>query len=349
MSAVYGTGNRSSEIAHLGSPLREQRQLADGRAVADLSSMSILTLTGPDALSWLNSITTQKLDTAQPGTSTETLVLSPTGHIEHWAYVYVADDRVWLIVDGDGTPLREFLESMKFMMRVDIADVSDEYTVVGSNGPVDGLESSVEWIDPWPGITPGGASYSSVAEDHPGNDLDLRLHVCTDRGDVALVGRDAWEALRIEAWRPAFSDCDHKTLVGEIDILRTAVHLAKGCYRGQEAVARVHNLGQVPRRFVFLHLDGSEHAVVEPGDPILGPVRGAEREVGRVTSAAIHYELGPVALGLIKRTVPTDAPLAVLTDEGNTRVVANQEVIVGASKEAFSMQRNPALRKPPTS
>lgn len=344
MSAVYGTGHRSSEIAHLGSPLREQRALADGKAVADLSSMSILTLTGQDSLTWLNSLTTQKLDSAQPGTSTETLVLSPTGHIEHWAYVYVADDCVWLLVDGDGKPLQEFLESMKFMMRVDIRDVSDDYTVVGSNGPADSAEPVVEWVDPWPEITPGGASYSAVT-DHPGSAYDFRISVCRDREGLTLVGRDAWEALRIEAWRPALSDCDHKTLVGEIDILRTGVHLAKGCYRGQEAVARVHNLGQVPRRVVFLHLDGSDHAVVSPGDPILGPARGAERKVGTVTSAAIHYELGPIALGLVKRTVDPQAQLTVVTDDGNTRVSAAQEQIVGTQKETVTVQRNPQLRR----
>lgn len=407
MSAVFGTGYRSGEVSHFGAPLREQRLLAEGRVVADLVATGILTVMGPDAQSWLNSLTTQKLDTLPAGTSSETLVLSPTGHIEHWARVYIEEvagassaGKVWLLVDGDPAGLLEFLTSMRFMLRVEITDVSAQYHVVGTvgAGPA-GLgslgEQVIEWNDPWPVVGEGSATYAQLGHPHPGEALDFRLHVLKrplnvpvgatgsavsgthatdtasgsvggisthrvgegeraggdDLGDkkesIQWVGRDAWEALRIEAWRPSAADLDHKTLVGEIDILRTAVHLAKGCYRGQEAVARVHNLGQVPRRLVFLHLDGTDHAVPSHGDPILGPVRGSEKEVGTVTSATLHYELGPIALGLIKRTVPTDAALTVLADDGATRIAASQDVIVGVSKETFTAPpgRNPAFRR----
>lgn len=369
MNAVYGTGYRAGEIAHRGSPLREQRQLATGQAVADLSAMSIIKVTGPDAGRWLHSITTQYLDGLPAGTSTETLVLSPTGHIEHWAYVYVdAHGAYWLIVDAPTDGLMGFLKSMVFMMRVDIAEVAAP--VVGSVNLESGQGGArvpvlpgelFQWNDPWPAVAPGSATYAAVDQDaHPGNHLDFRLHVlgshagALDTGallraveaEIPVVGRDAWEALCIEAWRPSIADCDYKTLVGEIDILRTAVHLSKGCYRGQEAVARVHNLGQVPRRLVFLHLDGSDHALARQGDPILGPVRGNERQVGEVTSAAVHYELGPIALGLIKRTVTPDATLTVMAEDGNTRVAAAQELIVATSKETTRqvLPRNPVFR-----
>jgi tRNA-modifying protein YgfZ len=96
------------------------------------------------------------------------------------------------------------------------------------------------------------------------------------------------------------------------------VHLNKGCYRGQETVARVHNLGHPPRRLVFLHLDGSEDRLPRHGDP----VTANDASVGFVGSAARHYELGPIALALIKRTVPVDAPLQA---DG---IPAAQEVIV---------------------
>ncbi len=73
----------------------------------------------------------------------------------------------------------------------------------------------------------------------------------------APAGFDAYEALRVEARRPRFGvDTDHRTIPNELQWLRTAVHLDKGCYRGQETVARVHNLGRPPRRLVLLHLDG---------------------------------------------------------------------------------------------
>jgi folate-binding protein YgfZ len=125
-------------------------------------------------------------------------------------------------------------------------------------------------------------------------------------GDRDLAGTWASEALRVEAWRPRLGfETDHRTIAHEVDWLRTAVHLHKGCYRGQETVARVHNLGRPPRRLVFLDLDGSGHVL---------PERGAELEtggrvVGRVTSVARHFEDGPIALAVIKRNTPLDAEL----------------------------------------
>jgi folate-binding protein YgfZ len=124
----------------------------------------------------------------------------------------------------------------------------------------------------------------------------------------------------VAAWRPRLGfETDHRTIPHEVDWLRTAVHLHKGCYRGQETVARVHNLGRPPRRLVFLHLDGSGHTL---------PARGAAveldgRAVGHLTSVARHFEDGPIALALVKRNTPVEAVLAV---EG---LSAAQEEIVG--------------------
>ena len=102
-------------------------------------------------------------------------------------------------------------------------------------------------------------------------------------------------------------DTDARTIPNEVGWIPSAVHLDKGCYRGQETVARVHTLGRPPRRLTLLHLDGSQNALPEVG----APLRMGEREVGFVGSSARHYELGPIALGLVKRSVPVDAPLAV--------------------------------------
>ena len=138
-------------------------------------------------------------------------------------------------------------------------------------------------------------------------------------GDRPLAGLWAAEALRIAAWRPRFgAETDHRTIVHEVDWLRTAVHLHKGCYRGQETVARVHNLGRPPRRLVFLHVDGSGHALPSAG----AEVRAGERVVGHVTSIARHHTDGPIALAVVKRNTDPDLVLAV---EG---VSAAQTVIV---------------------
>ena len=129
----------------------------------------------------------------------------------------------------------------------------------------------------------------------------------------------AYEALRIAAHEPRFGlDTDHKTLPHEAGWIDSAVHLTKGCYRGQETVARVHNLGHPPRRLVFLHLDGSVDRLPAHGDPV--ELDG--KTVGSVGSAARHWELGPIALALVRRTVPVDATLLA------GGVAAAQEVIV---------------------
>jgi hypothetical protein len=161
--------------------------------------------------------------------------------------------------------------------------------------------------------------------EHPGRERPWR-ELLVPRAALAdavattpLAGTWAAEALRVAAWRPRLGfESDHRTIPHEVDWLRTAVHLQKGCYRGQETVARVHNLGRPPRRLVFLHLDGSEHRLPTHGAAV---VHG-ERQVGFVTTAARHHELGPVALALVKRSTPVDA---VLTVDG---LAAAQEVVV---------------------
>ncbi|OMQ14181.1 folate-binding protein YgfZ, partial [Modestobacter sp. VKM Ac-2676] len=122
------------------------------------------------------------------------------------------------------------------------------------------------------------------------------------------AGLDAFEALRVEARRPrAGVDSDHRSIPNELPWLRTAVHLEKGCYRGQETVARVHNLGRPPRRLVLLHLDGMSETVPAPGTP----VTSGSREVGRVGTVVRHHELGVIGLALVKQSVAPDAVLHV--------------------------------------
>jgi len=130
--------------------------------------------------------------------------------------------------------------------------------------------------------------------------------------------------LRIAAGRArAFVDTDEKTIPNEGaapegERLGDAVHLAKGCYRGQETVARVHTLGRPPRRLTLLHLDGSEERLPAVGAEVVA----GGRPVGRMGSSAIHHELGPIGLALLKRNTPVGAALAV---DG---VAASQEVVV---------------------
>jgi folate-binding protein YgfZ len=322
-------------LLHIGAPLREQRELAEGAAIAPLGDRSVLTVAGEDRLSWLDSLASQSLAGLPTGVSTELLILDPQGHVEHSAAVVDDGERTWLIVDReDAAALLAWLLRMRFRLRVDPRDVSEEYAVVGgAEVAVAGLPAAVRWTDPWPAVSAGGWGYSPV-EPHPGSDRDwvetvvpvAELDRLADRaiaGALRLAGTWAAEALRVAAWRPRHAaEADGRTLPHEADWMRTAVHLSKGCYRGQETVAKVHNLGHPPRRLVSLQLDGSDAVLPVRGDT----VRLGDDEVGEITSAVRHYEEGPIALAFIKRATPIDAELTVDVDGG--RIAAAQEQIV---------------------
>lgn len=345
--AVAGKAPDAGVPAHFGEPLREQRLLITSKAVTDQSHMGVVTVSGPDRLKWLHSITSQHLTNLQPGVCVETLVLDPQGRVEHAASLVDDGETTWLITEGDNAqPLAQWLDSMRFMMRVEITDVTEQWAVIGYCDPdavlTPKLDPAVVWDDPWPRTLEGGTRYSAPDEEHPGarrwwrlgliprDELEKRLD------GIELAGTWAAEALRIEAGRPRLAtEVDERTLPHELDWLRTAVHLEKGCYRGQESVARVHNMGRPPRRLVQLLVDGSTHELPQPGMSVLN----GDREVGKVTSAGQHHELGPVALALIKRSTPADAELWV------ENMAAAQETLV--SPEGVSAHRPPPRPKIP--
>ena len=351
--AVVAEGADAGVAAHYGDPMREQRLLTEGLAAVDLSHRGVVTITGPDRLSWLHSMTTQALTGLAPGIGTESLVLSPKGHIEHALHLVDDGATTWLTLEpGTSEALVAWLERMRFMLRVEVADVTDRYAVVGEPFAESAAAGEpIAWVVPCAGVVdPVGvgrawwsAAYGPV-EGHPAQGRRWREAILP-RGDLVsyvgdrpLAGIWAAEALRIAAWRPRLGfETDHRTLVQEVDWLRSAVHLTKGCYRGQEAVARVHNLGNPPRRLVFLHLDGSGHVLPERGAEVRlvgGTDAGApgsgtsNRPVGFVTSVARHYEIGPIALALVKRSLPVEAALVVADGVGGPGIAATQEVIV---------------------
>ncbi len=325
--AVEGDGPDAGVAAHYGDPLREQRLLLEGLAVVDLSHRGVVTVTGPDRLSWLHSITTQQLTGLPPRESRESLVLSPKGHIEHDLHLVDDGETMWITTEpGTTTALVAWLDSMRFMLRVEVADVSADWAVLGEPSGAEAQPGELlAWRDPWPGLVGDTAAYGPV-EGHPAQGRAWRevlvpvAQLEATVGDRDLAGSWASEALRVAAWRPRLGfETDHRTIAHETDWLRTAIHLHKGCYRGQETVARVHNLGRPPRRLVFLHLDGSGHTLPERGAPVLLE----DRQVGLLTSVARHHEDGPIGLALVKRNTPLDATLVVGGVSGNqTEVVA---------------------------
>jgi len=294
----------------------------------------VLAVTGTDRLSWLHSLTTAQLEHLQAGSSATALVLDPHGHVEHELHLVDDGETTWIVTEpGSRRPLLDYLDRMRFMLDVQVRDATAERAVVWRPTRRDDPQHPTWLIAAefaGEGRTPAGEDRGGDATKYDGG------RPATLSGSQVLVPREAlaayldeqpelagtWalEALRVAAAVPRQGfETDHRTLPHEVGWIGPAVHLAKGCYRGQEAVARVHNMGRPPRRLVLLHLDGSVERLPEHGDAVT--VDG--REVGWIASAARHFEWGPVATAVLKRSVSLDAPLTVA---GN--ISASAEAVV---------------------
>ena len=296
-AVIVEAGPDAGAIWHFGEPNQEQRALAAGSAWADLSHRSVLSVSGADRLSWLHSLTTQDVEKLPAGLWVSALILDPNGHIVHQIYLVDDGTTTWIHTEKEKlTDLLAFLEKMKFMLRVEVQDRTNEYAVLRAPGIADGL----------------GGPYALVTYD----ELD-EMKSAFNKSHTQ-IGTWALEAERVAAGRARILfETDHKSIPNELGFLNNAVHMKKGCYPGQETVAKVFNLGQPPRRLTLLHLDGSAIVMPNTGDKIMLD----EKEVGFIGTVARHYELGPIALGVIKRNVPIEATLT------SGDVSASQELI----------------------
>ena len=324
--AVPATGVDAGTASHYGDPLAEQRALETGAAFVDRSTRDVLVVPGADRLNWLHSITSQHLSDLQDGDSTETLVLSPHGHVEqHWQLTEL-DGQVWIDTEpGAGDEVYSYLDKMRFLSRVEPAVVTAHWAVLSAAGPRVGQVLVEAGLPPAP--APGQAVAlpdGGLVRGMPDGSVDLvvpRAELASVAARLAAAGAQpagawAWEALRVAARRPRLGlETDHRTIPHEVYWIGTAVHLDKGCYRGQETVARVQNLGRPPRRLVLVYLSGERDELPPPATP----VETDGRAVGFLGTAAYHHELGPIALAVVKRTVPDDASLVVA---GNPATVA---------------------------
>ncbi len=299
MSAVLvEDGPDKGAVWHFGEPVKEQRALEAGSAWADLSHLNIVAVTGEDRLKWLHDLTTQFVSDLQPGVWMPSMILDAQGHVEFQFNLVDDGTTTYLVLDpGYVEKLVEYLTKMKFMLRVDVRDASSEYVVLRAPGIADAI----------------GGPFALV----PRNEVEQMKE--TFGGVATQVGTWALDAERVAKGRPRIGfETDHKSIPNELGVLNTAVHMKKGCYRGQETVAKIFNLGNPPRRLVMLHLDGSD-----VGFPAAGTkVENDGVVVGFVGTVARHHELGTIALAIVKRNTPVDATLTI---EG---IPANQEVIV---------------------
>lgn len=317
--AVNSTGIDAGTAWHYGDPIAEQRAAETGAVLVDRSNRTILTVTGPDRLAWLHTLTSQFLTSLADGQATQALVLSPQGHVEHHLVITEISGTSYLDTEpGAGAGLFGYLDGMRFWSKVEIADASSEFALLTLIGPKAWavLQTVLPVADPGEGrATPlvGPATNGGfVRRTDEGIDVLIpRSALASTAAAVIAAGAmpaGSWaaDALRIPTRRPRLGvDVDERTIPNEVEWLITAVHLEKGCYRGQETVARVHNLGRPPRRLVMLNLDGSAPTLPETGAPVMAD----GRVVGRVGTVAQHHEDGPIALALVKRTVDAGVPL----------------------------------------
>lgn len=308
---------------HYGNPFGEQRDATSGAAVIDRSHRFVIAISGAERLTWLNTISSQLVSDLPDGRSAENLSLDVNGRIEHHFVQTDLDGVTWIDTEATSGPdLLSFLKKMVFWSKAEPREGSELAVVsllgteaerileaVGVTIPTEVYDASalegggfVRRM-PWPGPT----AFDLLVPRAALTEWFTRLR---DAG-ATPAGTWTYDALRVESIRPRVGvDTDEKTIPHEVRWIGGvaelgAVHLEKGCYRGQETVSRVHNLGRPPRHLVLLHLDGSAD-----GRPVTGdPVTAGGRTVGRLGTVIDHFELGPVALALIKRTIPTDTEL----------------------------------------
>ncbi len=288
MSAVLvENGVDKGAVWHFGDPVKEQRALEAGKAWANLSHLSVIAVSGEDRLKWLHDLTTQFLSDLGVGIWKSAMILDPQGHIEYQFNLVDDGSTTFLVLDpGYSDALITYLTKMKFMLRVDVRDVTSEYAVLRTPGETTDIGGPFALI-PRNEIEAMSATFNTVA---------------------TQVGTWALDAERVAAGRPRIGfETDYKSIPNEIGVLNGAVHMNKGCYRGQETVAKIFNLGNPPRRIVMLHLDGSDVAFPASGTKI----ENDGVVVGFIGTVARHHELGTIALAIVKRNTPIEATLSV--------------------------------------
>ena len=339
---------------HYGDPLGEQRAALTDAVFIDRSHRGVITLTGPDRLTWLNNMSSQHIADLAEGATVENLSLDAHGRVEdHWIQTELGgvshlDTEPWR-----AEPLLAYLKRMVFWAQV-VPDAADD-AVLSLLGPglsdkkvLDALGIDALPEDIAAPLPQGFVRRMPTHADGPAVALDLvvprdQLLTWRDRLQTAGVrpaGVWAYEAHRVAGLRPRLGvDTDDRTIPHEVGWIGTAVHLDKGCYRGQETVARVHNLGKPPRMMVLTHLDGS----------VSRPVTGAAlltggRAVGRLGTVVDHVDLGPVALALVKRGVAADTPLSATSEDAEVAVTIDPDTVpgtdgVGAGRAAVDRLR----------
>jgi folate-binding protein YgfZ len=274
-------------------------------AITELDLYGIVKLTGGDRVSWLQGMISNDVEKLAPGAGCYAAHLTPQGKIVAHMRVFKDDDALWLSMERAAIPkLVAAFDKLLIMEDVQVADVSDEYAVVAVMG-----EKADERVAAWLGKTlPVAQVHSHLKSDDvriivsqlgyelwvPRSQTDNVLRFFAEHG-VTAIDRGTWDVLRTEAGIPIYGvDIDETTTLPELG--EDGISYQKGCYIGQEVVAKVKYIGHVNRRFVGLLIAGNDLPEMKSS------IRKGGREVGYVTTALSSPGLNrPIALGFVSR------------------------------------------------
>jgi tRNA-modifying protein YgfZ len=301
----------------------QYRQLREGCGLLDRSSRGKLLVSGPEAAEYLQSQLTNEIEALDPGQGCYAALLDRKGHLQaDMRVTRLGPEELWLDSEEEALePVRRHLQMYKVGRDVEVRDLTGELSIISLIGPG---AATVCGVAPGPEhahreATVDGVGCRAIAT-RAGIDLVVKAEDAepltaglVDAG-AAPVSEQAAEILRIESGRPRFgAEMGPETMPAEAGIVEDAVSFTKGCYIGQEPVARLHYKGRPNRHLRGLALS----AAVEPG----ATLRLGEKEVGRIGSVAISPAHGPIALAIVRREADPGAELAVGEDGVTARVV----------------------------
>jgi folate-binding protein YgfZ len=301
----------------------QYRQLREECGLLDRSERGKLIVSGSEAADYLQGQLTNDVEALDPGEGQYAALLDRKGHIQaDMRVLRLSPEEIWIDTEPEAlaAALRH-LEMYKIGREVAIADVSTERAILSLIGPrsieIAGAAALPEHTGE--ATTVHGVECLAVGA---ANGIDLivksgeagRLRETLLDAGAAAVGPEAEEIVRIEAGTPRFgAEMGTATMPAEAGIVERAVSFSKGCYIGQEPVARLHYKGRPNRHLRGLQLS----APAEPG----ASLRLGEKEVGRIGSATVSPARGPIALAIVRREAEPDAELLVGEDGVTARVI----------------------------
>jgi folate-binding protein YgfZ len=274
-------------------------------ALAEKDWFGIIKLTGSERVSWLQGMVTNDVERLTPGAGCYAAHLTPQGKIVAHMHVLVDEDAIWLSLERASIPkLTAAFDKLLIMEDVQVADLSNDYSILAVVGP-----NAAPALEAWAGeplnlttkYTHRKVDDSRIVMTELGYEAwvplereDKALH-CIAQSGATAIDHGTWDVLRTEAGLPVYGvDIDETTTMPEIG--EAGISYEKGCYIGQEVVAKVKYIGHVNRRFAGLTLSGTELPIMK------SPIQKGGREVGYVTTALFSPGLNrPIALGFVSR------------------------------------------------